>query len=142
MEPLFLILVLVIGLILVSILALASVWRALRQQQNAIKTQYPNAFVVSANFYGQESKRMSQMRGNGALVVTDDTVIFELLAPRRAYEIPIHMITNIEYPRSFLGKSRGTKLLKISFMDAHGDPEAMAWEVPDVDAVVASIQDH
>jgi hypothetical protein len=67
----------VVGVVLVGVVlfvAVAAVSRAARKAAEAARAQYPNARHVEAGalFFGQESRGVTQMRGNGTLVFTND----------------------------------------------------------------------
>ena len=44
---------------------------------------------VGANFFGQESLKLRQVRGNGVLVLTPEELYFEMWMPKRVCQIPI-----------------------------------------------------
>lgn len=87
-----------------------------------------------ANFFGRQSLGMTQLRGNGCLVASDDDLLFVQLMPLRAFEIPRKDITAVETPSSFLAKSRFTPLLKLDFTTSDGQRDSAAWQVRDLDA--------
>jgi hypothetical protein len=101
------------------------------------RQRFPNALLIDsrASFFGQESHGVTQLRGNGTLVITDSELIFMKWVPKRDYIIPLRSITGIETPSSFLGKSRFTPLLKVVFTDENGKQDSMAWHVLDLDGV-------
>jgi hypothetical protein len=83
---------------------------------------------LGANFFGEESKGGRQVRGNGALVLVRDAVVFFRAAPAREYRIPLADILEKSLPRSLNGRSVFTPLLRIDYTVA-GRPEAAAWAV-------------
>jgi len=85
-----------------------------------------------ANFFGQESKGLGQVRGNGVLLLTDKELYFGMWTPKKELKIPIVAIKSIETPKSFLGKSALRKLLKVVFENYMGDLDAAAWYVKDL----------
>jgi len=85
-----------------------------------------------ANFFGQESKGLGQVRGNGVLLLTDKELYFGMWTPKKELKIPIVAIKSIETPKSFLGKSAFRKLLKVVFENYMGDLDAAAWYVKDL----------
>jgi hypothetical protein len=87
-----------------------------------------------ANFFGQDSKRVPQMRGNGVLILTDKEIFFGMWTPKKELKIPIVAIKSVENPKSFHGKSVFRKLLKITFENDEGDMDAAAWYVKDLDS--------
>ncbi len=82
-----------------------------------------------ANFFGTKSAGMKQVRGNGILILTDSVVYFRMLVPRREVIIPLERINSIKTPRSFLGKSKGGKLLQLDYTNETGGEDAAAWMV-------------
>jgi hypothetical protein len=82
-----------------------------------------------ANYFGRESLGGRQLRGNGALVLTDQALEFQMLWPRRRFRVPLAEVTGISIVRSHCGKSVGRDLLKVTFQA--GDREdSVAWFVP------------
>lgn len=87
-----------------------------------------------ANFFGQESKGMGQIRGNGVLILTDKELFFGMWTPKKELKVPIVAIKSVENPKSFHGKSAFRKLLKVAFENDQGDLDAAAWYVKDLDS--------
>ena len=83
---------------------------------------------------GLESRGATQTRGNGWLVLTPGELRFRQWIPDRETRILRADVTGVETPKSWLGKSVGTKLLCVRWP---GD--AMAWEVRDLDAWIAAL---
>lgn len=84
--------------------------------------------TTGANFFGVESKGGKQIRGNGALVLTKDTLFFVRAVPEKEYAIPIANIVDITLPTSFNGKSVLSKLLCVHYRD-DVEMEAIAWAI-------------
>ena len=105
-----------------------------RQKEAAARARYPRARQIdrAASFFGQESRGVTQMRGNGTLILTDSDLIFELWVPATEFRIPLQRIQSIENPTSFLGKTRFSPLLKVVYTNEQGATDAMAWQVPDL----------
>ena len=108
--------------------------RFVRQKEEIASARYPHARLIdrAASFFGQESRGVGQMRGNGLLILTDTELLFEMLIPNQEFRIPLGRIQSLENPSSFLGKSRFTPLLKVIYTNEHGAMDAMAWQVPDL----------
>jgi hypothetical protein len=73
-----------------------------------------------------------QIRGNGALVLTKESLFFLRGVPYREYVVPLNRIMKITLPDSFNGRSVFAKLLYIEFKtDVQGENQvdAMAWAV-------------
>jgi hypothetical protein len=105
-----------------------------RQKEASARERYPNARQIdrAASFFGQKSRGVTQMRGNGTLILTDSDLIFEMWVPNTEFRIPLRSIQSLENPTSFLGKSRFTPLLKVVYSNEQGTTDAMAWQVPDL----------
>jgi hypothetical protein len=87
------------------------------------------AFSSNVNFFGEKSKGMTQIRGNGALLLTKDYLYFQMWIPKKEIKIPLDKIENIEEVKSFLGKSKLRPLLKIDYIDENGQKNSAAWLV-------------
>jgi hypothetical protein len=109
--------------------------RTARQKEAHARERHPHARKIdrAASFFGQESRGVTQMRGNGTLILTDSDLIFEMWLPQRTFTIPLHSIQGIETPTSFLGKSRFTPLLKVVYLNDRGVKDSMAWQVANLD---------
>lgn len=83
---------------------------------------------------GLESRGATQTSGNGWLVLTPGELRFRQWIPDRETRIARADVTAVETPKSWLGKSVGTRLLCVRWP---GD--AMAWEVRDLDAWLAAL---
>ncbi len=112
-----------------------------KQFQRKFSDVYPNAqFIIEGRSFGQQSRGMGQARGTGTLALTSTALYFELWIPNRLLEIPLKTITNIDNPRSFLGKATPAKLLKIEFTNEHGQPDAIAWQIRDLEDIQRQIE--
>lgn len=105
-----------------------------RQKEASARARYPDARQIdrTASFFGQQSRGVTQMRGNGTLILTDSDLIFEMWILNREFRIPLQSIQSLENPSSFLGKSRFTPLLKVVYTNEQGATDAMAWHVADL----------
>jgi hypothetical protein len=97
---------------------------------------------LTANFFGQTSKGLAQIRGNGALVLTHDELWFLRLAPRTEYRVPLDRVTAVSLPMSHLGKSIMRKLLRVEFRSEAGEAgeDSIAWAVRDPDGWKGAIE--
>lgn len=86
--------------------------------------------TLAANFFGQRSKGPAQIRGNGALVLTESELFFFLAAPRREFSIPLNLITSVTLPKSHLGKTVFQPLLCVEYHAQMG-VESIAWALKD-----------
>ena len=97
-----------------------------------VDEQFENRDIVmksiGANFFGMKSAGHAQIRGNGALILTNDKLWFRLAYPARTIEIPVSAIKRINIVRSFMGKSAMKRLIRVDF-DLGQGPDAAAWMV-------------
>jgi hypothetical protein len=134
-DPVGFVIILVLGLaiffVVVFGLVLIVLRNVARQKEASARERYPNARQIdrAASFFGQESRGVTQMRGNGTLILTDSDLIFEMWLPSKEFRIPLRSIQAIENPTSFLGKSRFTPLLKVVYTNDQGAADSMAWQV-------------
>ncbi|MCD4775968.1 MAG: hypothetical protein K8S15_07940 [Candidatus Aegiribacteria sp.] len=110
-----------------------------------ISMRYPehSRIITSpvANLFGIKSRGMKQVRGNGTLLLTSSQLYFRMLLPKKEILVPLRSITSVETPRSFLGKTKGRKLLKIDFRNDTGGTDSAAWLVADLEKWVEAIRE-
>jgi len=94
----------------------------------------------SANFFGQQSRKSTQVRGNGVLILTTEDLYFEMWRPKKILQIPINSILKIEITKSFLHKSVFRKLLKVVFTNQEGEEDAAAWWVTSLDKWIEELE--
>lgn len=94
-----------------------------------------------AAFFGQSSLGMSQVRGNGCLAVSRDTVLFLMWVPEREFRVAVAAIRRIETSKSHLGKSKFRPLLKLTFAGRDGGEDSMAWWVRDLAQAKAALKE-
>jgi len=103
-----------------------------KKLRRIVDDQFDNKDIVmqsiGANFFGMKSAGHGQVRGNGALILTNEKLWFRLAFPERTIEIPIKSIKRINIVRSFMGKSAMKRLIRIDF-DLGQGPDAAAWMV-------------
>ena len=95
--------------------------------------------LVGANFFGQESLKLRQVRGNGVFVLTSKELYFEMWMPKRVYRIPIYSIIDIEETKWHLKKTKSRPLLKVIFTNPTGETDSAAWIVKDLDLWISDI---
>lgn len=127
-------LALVLGLTVLLVGVFVVLRNTARQKEASVRERYPNARHIdrAASFFGQESRGVVQLRGNGTLILTDAELIFEGWVANKHLRIPLRGIQTIENPTSFLGKTRFTPLLKVVHINGQGTTDAMAWQVHDL----------
>lgn len=94
----------------------------------------------SANFFGQQSQKTFQVRGNGVLLLTQKVLYFEMWYPKKVLQIPVSAITKIEITKSFLHKSVFRKLLKVSFQNENDETDAAAWWVAPLEKWIEELE--
>jgi hypothetical protein len=137
------VLAVLVGLGIVFRLVFGRLSRVAQGSEATARQQYPDARLIDAGalFFGQQSRGVTQMRGNGTLIVTDSDVIFQQWVIKREFRIPLTAIQSIENPSSFLGKWQGVPLLQINFLNDSGQADAMAWRVRDLSGVQRVIEE-
>lgn len=140
---------LTVGIVVLTLVLLAIVFGftfyalrgVARRSAAAAQQQYPNARLIdaTANFWGLESRGVTQMRGNGTLILTDSELIFQQWVTNKEFRVPLNAIQSIETPTSFLGKTQGVKILKINFTN-EGRPDAIAWRVRDLNGLLQALE--
>ena len=93
--------------------------------------------IANVRGVGLESRGPGQIRGNGWLVLTPDELRFRQWVPQRETRIPLATVTSVETKRSWLGKTVGSALLCVRWRTSDGTEDAMAWNVPDLEAWLA-----
>ena len=94
----------------------------------------------SANFFGQQSRKSTQVRGNGVLILTAEELYFEMWRPKKVVQIPTSAILNVEITKSFLHKSVFRKLLKVGFQNENGVEDAAAWWVSSLEQWIEELE--
>jgi hypothetical protein len=114
-----------------------------RKFNETIKKKFAGKQIVrqstGANFFGQSSRGVGQIRGNGALVLTPSELYFIMFVPRKELTIPLQSVTSVSTPRSHLGKTVGWRLLRVDYRSPSGE-DAAAWAVQDVDEWASSVE--
>ncbi len=111
---------------------------------NDILDKYKDKAIIisqnNANFFGQQSRKSTQIRGNGALILTAEDLYFEMWRPKKILQIPISSVLKIEITKSFLHKSVFRKLLKVVFTNQEGEEDAAAWWVSSLDKWIEELE--
>lgn len=127
--------VVVISGVVLLLAVIGKIYSRIRKRLEEIVTdrfadQAVLAMTTRANFLGVKSKGGAQLRGNGALVLTAQTLYFIRAVPEKEYTIPIQTIDHVTLPRIFNGKSVMVPLLCIHYKTEYGE-DAMAWALKD-----------
>ncbi|MFD4354508.1 hypothetical protein ACFWPX_18280 [Nocardia sp. NPDC058518] len=124
------IVIVVVALAVITLIALSTLRAIRRTAETAISANFaPGEPVRSdpvANYFGRAAKGGKQVRGNGALVLTDTRLWFRRAGSDDPLEIPLASITSVDIVRSHAGKSIGRPLISVSF-----DDDSAAWYVRD-----------
>ncbi|MFO8182745.1 MAG: hypothetical protein R6U39_01095 [Candidatus Aegiribacteria sp.] len=131
-------LLLSIGFSLLLLVGLLLLLRArFRKAGRDVHSRYPEHVRLltqpMANFFGLRSSGMKQVRGNGMLILTRSEIFFRMLLPSREFRIPLDSVTALKTPTSFLGRSKGRRLLQVDFTSFDGQEDSAAWLVEDPD---------
>lgn len=135
--------IVVVSLIVVFGVVYAVFGRYAQRNQQTTEQEYPGARHIESGalFFGQESRGVGQMRGNGTLILTGDELLFKQWVVNKEFRIPLKSIQAIETPSSFLGKTQGVQLLKISYLNESGAADAIAWRVRDLEGLIGKIEE-
>jgi hypothetical protein len=135
------ILVCVLGSVAASVVFVKTVLRRAEQQLDAELAGRPVLLRDSmANFFGLASLGPVQLRGNGSLALTSDTLGFmRALSKKPPLLIPRSAIQKVETSRSHLGKTVGRPLLTVHFVNSAGEVDVVAWLVRDLDRWLAQL---
>lgn len=95
---------------------------------------------LRANSLGLTSLGAWQQRGNGALVLTGDEILFFQAVPRRDVRVPLSAITEVKTVKGHLGKTYGRDLLYLAF-DSPAGPDSIALFVRDLPAWLAALRE-
>ena len=142
MSPVAIVVVVGAGVFLLLFVAFMLVRQMAAAREREARERFPNARMLlpNVNFFGQQSLGVMQGRGNGTMVLTDSELHYERWLPRKAFRVTLAAIDSIETPTSFLGKTMFRPLLKVNFKNDAGQPDAMAWLVPDLDGTKRTIE--
>lgn len=108
-----------------------------RKRSSKIVESYAHLGIIKkcegANFFGQESLGVLQVRGNGVLLLTNDELIFEYWVPKRKLRIPISKIHGLEQTKWHLKKTKGINLLKVRFTNKDNNEDSGAWWITELE---------
>lgn len=91
-----------------------------------------NILITStANFFGQKSKEIKQIRGLSQVVLLPNELYSERIYPQDILRIPITSIKKVDIiKKSFLGKSKFKNLLIVHFTNESGKEDTAGWLIP------------
>jgi hypothetical protein len=142
LEIAILVLAILLFVALLLALILVPVSRRARRERAQLEAELGDSLRRTANAQGLglQSRGKGQVRGNGWLVLTDDELHFRQWVPARETRIPLAAVTAVETPRSWLGKSVGSRLLCVRWRTPDGAEDAMAWNVRGLDEWLAALR--
>ena len=131
-----------ITLVIIVAAGLVSLWIFFRQKANKriqeVQKEIDGQSILytdrSANFFGQVSRGYKQIRGNGILFITSEQILFNMWFPDKKLFIPVSSIISFKSPKSFLGKTKLSRLVQIDFYNESGYPDAAAWLTCDLES--------
>ncbi len=137
--------VLVLGIIVAVALLLALIMIPIRRRahrlRDTLRSELGEGVLRMDNVqgFGLQSAGKTQVRGNGWLSLTADELVFLQWVPQRDTRIRRADIVSVETPRSWLGKTNGSKLLCVRWRTPDGPEDAMAWYARELDAWLAAL---
>ncbi|WP_415971968.1 hypothetical protein [Rhodococcus sp. 077-4] len=137
----------IVGVVLlivgIAVLVKVLVRRLSSSSQSAIAQQFADSSVVKsdpmANFFGLGSKGGAQVRGNGALVLTDSELWFRRIGSSTLLRIPLQDIDGADVTGSHAGKTVGRSLLRVHFR-TEAAADSAAWLVENPESWVHAIE--
>jgi hypothetical protein len=126
------------GLAVAIVLTILALMRGLIAKARArVEAQIPAHAIIFADYmannFGVQSQGALQLRGNGALVLSNDALQFFMLVSERELKIPLANITGVSFTNRHLGKTVGRKLLAVDFTNDAGAADRVAWYVREPD---------
>jgi hypothetical protein len=137
----------VVGATVLGLLPVFAFLRVLKSKLRArVEAQLSADAIVMAdwfaNNFGVQSRGVTQLRGNGALVLGKDALHFFMMASQTELRIPLASITAVSVANSHLGKTVGRKLLAVDFSNEAGESDRVVWLVRQPDAWQQALQRH
>ena len=147
LDVIELLVVVVVGFVVIAALVLGILsyvfTKVKKRSQAVIDERFDKSDVVladpMANFFGQQSKGLAQVRGNGALVLTKEKLWFRMVVPEKELEIPLACITMVKSDVWFLKKTKGRPLLIVEY-DRGWGPDAGGWLVRDLESWMEALK--
>lgn len=96
---------------------------------------------AAANSFGFLSQPMTQIRGNGTLILTPGALEFFMLVPKKRVTVPFARITMLDNPMWWRGKSVASRLFAVYFKDESDGDDGIAFWVKDTDSWLAETSD-
>ena len=106
--------------------------RKVKEVLNKLDKERILAINSKANFFGLQSLGLTQLKGNGVLVLMESEVYFEMWVPKKVIRIPLESIKDIKETKFYLGKTKFKPLLKISFINDENEEDSCTWLVSNI----------
>ena len=90
-------------------------------------------------YFGRKRKGLVQLRGNGALVLTDSRLWFYQAVPGTETAIPLGSVMRVSTSMSHLSKTIFRPLLLVEF-DCGEGPDSAAWAVSDTEGWMRDVE--
>ena len=117
-----------------------------RKRVKSLLKRFQNQNIIEyerfANCLGIESKGLTQIRGNGVLILSEEFIFFQMLIPKNEILIPVKDIRRTEVAFSHFGKTKGRKLLKIIYTNKEGRKDSIAFVVNNLDIWMEKLKDN
>jgi hypothetical protein len=134
--------IIAIVLVVVIVIGFLLLWlyvsKTRKQSSGEVRERLGGDAVVlidgEAHCYGLESKDHSYLSTFGCLGMTGDKLLYVQWSPKEELELRRSDITGVEVTREHRGKEREEDLLSITFRDADGETDKVAWKLTDLDA--------
>jgi len=95
----------------------------------------------NANYFGTETLKSFQVRGNGFLILTKDELFFQPWTSKKEISIPLSNLRSAETVKSFLGKTVYAPLLKVNFQNEHNDSDSIGFLVKNLHQWIKTINE-
>ena len=106
--------------------------RSITEVQHRFESEHMILMALNASYFGEQSRGVRQIRGNGALVLTGKELYFLRAYPRKETIIPLELITSVSLRNSHLGKTIFQSLLWVEFQ-TETTVDSVAWAVNNPD---------
>ncbi len=110
--------------------------RARKHSIAEVNQRFENEHVIlmalNASFFGEQSRGIRQIRGNGALVFTEKELYFLRACPRKEIIIPLDQLVSVSLRKSHLGKSIFQSLLWVEY-HTETPVDSVAWAINNPD---------
>ncbi len=90
-------------------------------------------------YFGHKRKGLAQLRGNGALVLTDSRLWFYQALPGTETAIPLGSVLRVSTSMSHMTKTIFRPLLLVEFDYGEG-PDSVAWAVSDTEGWIRDVE--